>query len=293
MSEILFLKLFRQYIKHHQNSGDHFEKRKSSTINVYNNKYILIHQYLFERGMLNLRAEDFTLGLAKEYFSWLSPRYSHNYAVRVTQICSTVLDFGASEEIISLNRLGALKLRKLPPAKPPYLSPQQIGAFENYTSGLSIRSKASHMAVIQIHTGFDYGDFAEIRRSHVIQHEGERYIVKPRHKNGFEQIIPLHPIVEKILEMYGYKMRLMCNSDYNRELKLVAKDLGIIILKENGKPALNAKGMRKIFCMNKMNNEGYSLEATSAMAGHKSPRTTAEFYAYVNINRVHKEVTSK
>lgn len=66
-------------------------------------------------------------------------------------------------------------------------------------------------------------------------------------------------------------------------LKILAKEFEIDI-------PLKSKDGRKIFFMNKLNNEGYSMEAASKMGGHKRVKTTEETYARVNINLISKEL---
>jgi len=281
---VSFLQLFRRYIKYHRKGGDHFEKRKTVTVNAYANKYLHVEEFLRSEGLVKIKALEFTVGIAKRFHSYLSGKeFSHNYAARVVGICRTVLDFGAQHEFIKYNPLGSLSMPKNGPADPPYFTPEQIRRFENYTSEFSMRRKAASMFVLQLHTGFDYGDLSEVSRKHIVFYKGREYIVKPRHKNGNQAVIPLTEKAKELLELYDYKMCMLSNVNYNLAIKEVAKDLGISI-------HLTAKAGRKLFMMNKLNNEGLSIEATSKMGGHKSIKTTELYYARVNINLISKEL---
>lgn len=286
MKRKMFLGIFREYINYHQSASNSFDKRSPVTIKGYYNKYLLISEFLQEQNMLRMRGTEFKVSLAKKYLDHLLKTYSHNYAARCVDICGAVLDYGVNNEMIEYNPLSSFVIQKNPPKKPTYFTPYQIVKWENYTSPSTLKQKAADLFVLVMHTGFDYGDIEEIGRQHVIFHRGERYIIKPRHKNGNEAVIPLSNVAEEILEKYDYKMRILSNPKFNMALKEVARELEIPM-------HLTVKSGRKIFMMNKLNNEGYSMEATSKMGGHKSVKTTEQTYAQVNISLVHNEVLAK
>lgn len=287
MKEITFLELFRKYINHFSNSLDRFERRSKATIKIYSNKYNIIGDYLFSVGLVKLKALSFCTNVCEDYFIWLdNKQYAHNYSVRCVQICIDVLDFGAQKGIIPHNPSIYYKKKRIPPAEPLYFNPEQINKFENYLSSSSEKQKGADMFTLQIHTGISYGDFKEIKRHHVLMFKGIKYFVKPRHKTANKQIVPLHPVAEAILEKYDYKLQLLANATYNRILKDLARDLDINY-------PLKCKDGRTLFMMNKLNNEGYSIEAVSRMGGHKTIRTTETYYAQTNINLVHNELMKR
>lgn len=281
------LELFRQYIKYYRDNPSRLERRSSATIRHYSNKYCLVSDFLFETGRIKIKAIDFNKDVCQELFNYLDNKeYAHNYCIRVVCICISVLDFGAKNGIIPVNPATYWHLKKTPPKEPIYFSPDQIKSFEQYKTAKVMRRKAADMFILQLHTGISYGDFAEIQRSHIINFKGTKYFIKPRHKTKNKQVVPLSPIAEVILEKYDYKMKLLSNPLYNRQLKLVAKDLNI-------PHELKCKDGRVIFMMNKLNNEGYSMEAVSKMGGHRTVRTTEAYYAQVDINLIHNELISK
>lgn len=283
MRKARLVEVFRKYISYHNATYNSFDKRAKVTIGAYANKMSLLIEFLNEKELLKLLAKDFTTKVAKEYFTWLCEKYQHNYAARVCEICRTVLDYGVEAEIIEINPIASLSIKKTKPKKPPYFSPQQIKDWENYTSTDDNKRKAAHMCVLQIHTGFDYGDFGEVSREHIHMHGGRKYLIKPRHKNGVEQILPLSEKAEEILELYDYKMKLLSNPEHNLYLKEVAADLGI-------KMHLTNKSFRKLFFMNKLNNEGYHIGPLSKMGGHKRIQTTEDTYASVTLNLIENEL---
>ena len=232
---------------------------------------------------MKIRTNQYNRDIAYQYYEWLQAKYANNYAIRCVEIVNTVLEFGIDEGLIDVNLIGSLKLKRTKASKPTYFTPCQIEQWENFKSCDEDLIKASHLAIIQMHTGFDYGDFKEINRDIVTLYKGRKYIIKPRQKNGNEAIIPLHPKVDAILEFYDYKMNILSNPEYNLKIKEIAKALNINIY-------INSKGLRKVFAMDQLNNKGLSIEAVSKMLGHSKVKTTEDTYAHVNINLINNQL---
>lgn len=284
---ISFLSLFREYIAYYRDTNDPQIQKKKITIDIYVDKYNVLVSFLQEKNILKLSAKDFSETLAQNYWEWLG-KYSQNYAIRLIEICSSVLDFGVQKKYIKHNPIIYFKKKRQRPKAPPYLSESQIRLYEEYRSDSSTHQKACDMFVIVLHTGFDYGDFGEFDRDqHMREYKCTEYIIKPRHKPPHVmQVIPVSQELKRRLEKHAYKIKLLSNPTFNEYIKLVADELGMHL-----RPKV--KDGRKIFMMNKLNNEEYSMEATSGMGGHKTTRTTEAFYAQVNIERIHREVKNK
>jgi integrase len=277
---VSFLDLFRKYIQHHETAADVFEKRKPGTIRSYNAKYSLINEFLYERSLVHIRAENFDIRVSKDLAQWLIEKnYNHSYIVRVRHICKSVLQYGAENYHIKTNPLSFLRLRKAPPKPPPYLSTEEIQMLVDYIPKTERAVKAKKMAIIQLHTAFDIGDFMELKREHKRFFNGMDFIIKPRNKNGNEQVIPLTIPLSEILEELDYNIKLLGDQKYNDALKLIFKDLGFSI-------NANSKSMRKIALGNKLNNEGWTIDMTALFAGHKTSATTEKFYVQRKINLI-------
>lgn len=283
MEKHTFLLVFQRYVEYHDNNRLIYDKKAKATVQSYKCRLELLKIFLKHGRQLDIKAEDFRPSVCKRFFDGLASRYSHNYSARVASSCSTVLDWAVNNDLVTHNPLKSFSIPIAPPKKPPYFTPAQIEIWQKYQSSEPMKQKAADLFTLIINTGFDYGDLAEIRRFHVVMHRGQRYIIKPRHKNGNEAVIPLSSTAEGILEKYNYRMRILSNPLFNKMVKEVAKEVGIDIY-------LTAKSGRKIFGMNKINNEGYSIESGSKMLGHKSIKTTEQTYIQVNINLVHSEV---
>lgn len=280
---ISFLDLFRQYIEYCRSTNDRDQQKKSVTIEAYVDKYNLIALYLSEKKQIKLKANKFSMVIAQDIWESLNPKYSQNYSIRIISICSNVLNYGVFKGIIKFNSIINFKKKRSRPKPPPYFSSEQILLFEHYISDKPMKQKACDMFVIQLHTGFDYGDFGEFNEQYFINYLGERYIIKPRNKNGNTQVIPVSGKLSELLEKYNNNIKLLSNVQYNKNIKLVADDLSIAL-------RIKSKDGRKLFMMNKLNNEGYSMAAVSKMGGHKTIRTTEEYYAQVDISLIHREL---
>lgn len=283
MKQITFIAVFQRYVEYHDSRRLIYDKRAKTTIQSYKNRLELLKIFLKHGRQWDIKAVDFRPSVCKRFFDGLASRYSHNYAARVAGSCSTVMDWAVNNDLMTYNPLKSFTIPKMPPKRPTYFTPSQMSLFETYRSDEPMKQKAADLFTLIMHTGFDYGDLVEVRRHHIIVYQGQRYIIKPRHKNGNEAVIPLSVKAERVLEKYNYRVRVLSNPLLNRMIKEVAKEIGI-------ETYLTAKSGRKIFGMNKINNEGHSIEAGSKMLGHKSIKTTQETYINVNLNLVHNEV---
>lgn len=278
-----FLVLFRNYINFYRNASG-TNKKSRGTIKAYEVKYSLVTIYLYQNSITDIKCIEFNNTICENLYEWLRKKeYSCNYSIRIVEICQAVITFGVKTGTIKTSHCYSFKLKREAPKEPPYLSPEQIKLLEEYQSFSSLKQKAATMFAIQIHTGFDYGDFGELRPFHKVSYKGREYIVKPRHKNGQQQVIPISEYLNKTLDKYQYNIKLLSNAKFNQYIKIVVKELGI-------NSNFTTKDGRKIFFMNKLNNEGFQMEATSRMGGHKSIQTTEKYYAQVNINLISNEL---
>lgn len=258
-------------------------KRSPATIQAYNNKIDICRQFLHGIKLVRIEAMKFDKKLAECYYTHLLQKYLNNYSIRCIEIVSKSLKFGVSKDLIPYNPLNGFTLQRTPPEKPTYYSPSQMCLWENYKTDEESKFHAANLAVLQMHTGFDYGDFREINRLHLTSYKGRKYLMKPRQKNGNTAIIPLTEKAEAILEYYNYNMNLLSNPEYNEQIKIISKELGIDIY-------LKCKSLRKIFAMDQLNNKGRSMAFVSSALGHKRVKTTEQTYAQVNINLLSNEL---
>ncbi len=268
--------LFSEYIELHK------KKRAAGTIKNYNVRYNLLSTFLQVEQKCNITAEYFNINFAKQYFNWLCIKESHNYSVRAVEICRIILQHAFENDKIKCNPLAGLKLKQTAQKKIVWLTPEEVILMETHKFGSSALQKASDMFLFQCYTGLDYGDLMSVSTKDIQLFQGDNYIVKNRIKSGEESIIPYTSKIDMLWKKYNYSMPQMENQPYNRFLKEIANIL------ELNKRITSHVG-RKTFTMNKLNHEGYSMEATSKMAGHSSVKTTETHYAKVNLSLIKME----
>jgi site-specific recombinase XerD len=169
MEEITFLQLYSKYISFHGNTSNPFDRSKANTIQAYKNRYKLVQEFLFEKDLVTLKSTEFSITFARDFMKWLEEKennlgkkYSHNYCVRVVEMCRAIMQYGASHELISFNPLQPLKLHKTPPKRPVFLTPEEIQNIHNYDAPNSMIDKAKDMFLFQCYTGLDYGDLTSV-----------------------------------------------------------------------------------------------------------------------------------
>jgi integrase/recombinase XerD len=296
-----FLQLFKSYIAYHENTSNPFDRRKKDTIQAYKNKYSLIQKFLFEKDMTGLMPTEFSITCARGFMRWLNEScgYSHNYCVRTVEICSAVMEEAASNEEITHNPLQPLKLKRVPPGKPIYLTETEISALHKYEAPNSMTEKAKNMFLFQCYTGFDYGDLITANKNNICTHrvrsfkdgvlevKNMEFLIKDRKKSNpnrppSEANIPYMLPAKEIFERHGYNMKLLSNPKYNAALKDIAIDCYI-------DKHLTTHVGRKTCAMLLLNNMGYSIQAVSKILGHSSVKTTETYYAQVNLELVSRE----
>lgn len=279
---MVFLKIFRDFINYHSTTFVLYDKRKQKTIDGYFVRYNSISSFLLSKNLIKLKAKDFTIRIANEYFSELSSKHGNNYSARNVEVCKMVLEYATRNELIKYNPLNSFRAKKTMPLKPVYLTPNELILFENYIPGNPMLLKAKQMFLFQCYTGMDYGDITNVSLDNIIVYKDREYIIKKRLKTGIEAFIPYSEKAKVILSIHG-RMNLLSNQKYNQSLKIIGIDLKL------NKDITSHIG-RKTFAMTKLNYESYSIEAVSKILGHKSIKTTESYYAQVEIDLISREL---
>lgn len=277
-----FLELFRSYIDYYRQTTIFFESRSPVTIQAYENKYSLVNAFLFDSKKIKLKASGFTIGVSKDLLEWANSKYSHNYSVRIVEICKDVLDFGIDKELIKNHNLPLLQLKRVPPGATVYLTPQELTFLENYSPHDEVLEKARDLFLLQCYTGMAYVDATNLSKHNLMFYKSREYIFKKRKKTKKDSIIPITDGIKNILNKYDYSMKIIRNSDYNAALKTIAEDLKI-------NKHLTTHVGRKTFAMINLNWLGHSMEGTSKMLGI-TIKTMEQHYAQPNINLVSNEL---
>jgi integrase len=158
----------------------------------------------------------------------------------------------------------------------------------NYEFEKDIFNRVRDVAIFQAFTGFSYQETYAAEPADIIKGvDGQDWISKNRQKTGFDESVPLLPIVKKIIEKYkadpkctrsGRLLPVPTNEYYNRCLKEMA---GIVKTK-----VLNNTHQFRFFFANEVTfNKGVPLKTVSKMLGHRSIKTT-EIYVRANKSNI-------
>jgi site-specific recombinase XerD len=268
--------LFENYIKHY--TGKH----KKGTLKSYHVRLNLLKLFLQKENRINIAYDRFTVNFAKHYFEWLIKKESHNYSVRAVQIIACVFQHAFETQTIASNPLASLKLKKQAPKNIVWLTPEEIEKLRTTFFISSPLQKTADLFLFQCYTGFDYGDLMSVTPDNIQSYQGDKYLIKNRLKSNEEAIIPYTQKIDLLWRKHNYQLPHMENQTYNRFLKEVAAILEI-------KKRITSHIGRKTFTMNMLNEQGYSMEATSKMAGHSTVKTTEAHYAKVNLSLIRNE----
>lgn len=146
--------------------------------------------------------------------------------------------------------------------------------------------------IVQCFTGFAYQDILNLGPDNIVLvgKNAERWLIKERGKTEVNEMVPILPVVEEIIEKYKNdplcirKKRLfpVCgNYHYNVYLKELADICGIT-------RELNTHLARHTFA-DIILNAGVPIEDLQVMMGHKDIRTTLK-YARVRKERISKDM---
>ena len=130
---------------------------------------------------------------------------------------------------------------------------------------------ARDLFVFQTYTCLSYVDLQAFDASKIREVNGRQMYVGRRGKTNQEFIFMLLPPAQRILDIYGGKLPLMTNQQYNQQLKNLAVMAGI-------KGALSSHWARHTGATLLLNS-GAPMEVVSRVLGHSSTKITREVYA--------------
>lgn len=133
----------------------------------------------------------------------------------------------------------------------------------------SVIEKARDLFVFQMYTGLSYGDMLAFDFDDYRLEDGMWTNVGQRVKTGVPYISRLLPPAVKVLEKYGWRLPVLDNSDYNRNLKGLGVAAGI-------QAPLHSHMARHTFAT-WMLSQGVSLDSVSVMVGHTNVVQTRRY----------------
>jgi site-specific recombinase XerD len=133
-------------------------------------------------------------------------------------------------------------------------------------------------------TSLGYADCKELKKEHISDGIGSKFLIKKRNKNGNEQRIPLLPKAEHILQKYDYKLPLPSVQKYDIKIKEIGRMAGIEM-------ELHSHIGRHT-CATMLLNNCVSISNVSKILGHSSTKMT-EHYAKILNETIEKSISEE
>lgn len=234
-----------------------------------------------------IRISDLKLAFTDEFYNYLTIKghCQNNSAMKHIKNYKQIMGRAVLMEWISTNPNNGFKCTYVEP-EPDSLEMQDILKLINAKILSKTLEKIRDAFVFEIFTGFAYTEALNLTIENVVfGPDGKKWLSRERQKTQkerFKEIVPILPIVEIIIEKYknhecrskyGRLIPLFTNHYYNRQLKILAKELGI---NQN----LRSHLARHTFATTITLENDVPLPSLSRMLGHKSHRST-ERYAKV------------
>lgn len=256
--------------------------KERSTIVTYQVRMRKLVEYLSYLDKMDIRPEEITIRWIREYETWMrSNGLSVNYTAKNLQLINTMLILARENKDITHNPFDLYKFRYNRDTNVEVLSLEELKLLASYKFANESLQIIAHGYVFCCFTGLAYVD-ADLfsRKTHVKQGpDNNPWIIFPRWKSKEETIVPLFPEAEKILNIYGDKIPIRSIQKMNKYIKECIEIVGI-------KKHITTHTARHTFGMLMHNEFGVSLESVSKMLGHKSVRTTQQFYVKTEIKKI-------
>jgi integrase/recombinase XerD len=267
---------------------------------LYENGHIALHtmeadnvrlgrleEWLQDTKQRDLRPAEFTMQKAVQMREWLlSHKRSHNYSVRVLCSIKQVLIWAVSQEILEVNPLASLVLKRQHTKPLIFLSPADLVLLWFFDFHSDALRKAADVFLFQCFTGLAWADLYNFRASeHLVpQPNGSVLLRIARQKTTTPMVIPLfRPAFELLAKYGGQQMPVPSNQYLNRALKQVAYLTGI---KQHITTHVGRKTAGMILLQ-----DGVSMTIVSKILGHRSVAVTEKSYATVLADTVTNELS--
>lgn len=213
---------FLEYLDAFIEKRDASPKYTKGSIQVYRSCAKHVKAFAKKRGGFDF--DDIDLELLTDFRDYLYAKdFSENYTHKVISTLKTVLNQATEEEF---NTNLKYKTRKLGVSKPKVQKIYSTVDELTHLYGLKLSGpleKVRDLYLVGAFTGLRYSDFRQIKRENFRNIEGKTFLDITTQKTLQRVVIPLHPIVNNLVEKYDGKLpKAYSNQVMNRYLK----DLG-------------------------------------------------------------------
>ena len=223
--QIPFVNFERFCRQHIQESS---KTKKAPTIRSYNDFIHVLSLYKKSRGLKSLEYEDFTLQWYYDFMQFYIEERGASNNTFGKQI-KTLKSFLNDSVRKGYNKHLHFKDKEFKVYKEDvhhiYLNEFELKTMLDLDfSDNRKRQTVRDLFIVACYTGVRFGDFKQISQKNIVNN---RLQIKTQ-KTGSYVVVPLHPIVNQIIQRYDGKLpNTYCNNVINAELKLIGKAAGI------------------------------------------------------------------
>lgn len=251
-------------------------------------KYAVTRDYVARFLLAELDKDDvlvkkLTPSFFENFFVFLLKYMSNNTAIQKMKQIKRLMRFAVEEGYISTSPF-KMTLKKEKKEVHP-LTIKEINAIRKKHIDIPRLAKIRDLFIFECYTGLAFADLMSLKNSdyHVDQ-DGNKWIVKKRHKTNVVATIPLMPIAIEILEKYDNKLPRVSNATYNVYLKELGDICGI-------RRNLHSHLARHTWATILLNN-GLDMVSVSKCLGHSNSKITESTYAKVLPEKLAEKVNA-
>lgn len=227
-----FLDFFKDFIARCDRGERISPKTKKVTVKGTNKGYTVVLNHLEEFQLTYSRKIDFeTIDLVfyNDYLKYLTnkAKLSLNTIGNHVKHIKTVLREARSRNInVNPNFESEYFTKPSEETDSVYLNQSELDALLSIDLSSNIRlEKVRDLFIVGCYTGLRYSDYSVIEPGHI----KDGFIVKKQQKQGKEVVIPVHPIVQKLISKYGGKLpESISNQKSNDYLKEIGKKVEVL-----------------------------------------------------------------
>ena len=222
----------------------------------------------------------------KHYFS-VHEHLNENTSMIYIRKIKQILEFAVMRDWLKTNPLKEFKCAYKNPFRET-LTMDEVIKLRDFKFKEKHLGETRDIFIFSCYTGFAYQEVYGLTADCiVIGMDKNKWVVKVREKTGERETLPLLPTALELMEKYKEDPRCLAsnkllpvhtNQAYNRELKNVAKTVGI-------KKHLTTHIARHTFATTVTLENDVPIESVSKMLGHRSIRTT-QIYAKVSLKKL-------
>lgn len=251
-------------------------------------KYIVTRDYV-ARFLLAVFDKDdilvkkLTPSFFESLFVFLLESMSNNTAIQKMKQVKRLMRFAVEEGYINTSPFKMVLKKEKKEVNP--LTIKEINAIRKKHIDIPRLAKIRDLFIFECYTGLAFADLMSLKNSDFhIDQEGNKWIVKKRHKTNVVATIPLMPIAIEILEKYDNQLPHVSNATYNVYLKELGDICGI-------HRNLHSHLARHTWATILLNN-GLDMVSVSKCLGHSNSKITESTYAKVLPEKLAEKVNA-